>query len=150
MAEEHKDLFNRILADSDVDWNGSNWVGNLTEEAKEILLIWDGRGLGFPVLERQEWPLSVPEMTGELNKLEWPENQKELDELVDHFISLDGDVGWFESEPTLDEVEKEIIETLLKHELFNKTTAAFMLKMARELEIDDDDYDRERLIEFIS
>lgn len=104
IINNNKDLFQAILDGSESHWNGSNWVGQFTDEANELIesiyrddiFMFDFEG---GMIELTEWIEDKP----------FPTNGQTLEQFAQDIIESDGMNGyWFEEPPQIDSLLSDL------------------------------------------
>lgn len=104
IINDNKDLFQAILDGSESHWNGSNWVGQFTDEANELIeslyqsdiFMFDSEG---GMIELAEWIEDKP----------FPTNGQTLEQFAQDIIESDGMNGyWFEEPPQIDSLLSDL------------------------------------------
>lgn len=96
-----QELIERIFADSDVVWNGHNYVGKLGEDASEALaeLTYELQGLPYGKWENWDADQILSDVLYEIRNLESPEEarlygEKIQEEFLDGFALPDVDLAY--------------------------------------------------------
>lgn len=110
LAEEYSERFQMILDTSEVEWDGSNWVGRLSPEAKNFIEQWDQRGYG----KDGQHNVMIISVEDQMQYEQLPVTKVDLDALVKYLLDYDGDAGYYETEPSYQGIESDVLNYMIQ------------------------------------